>query len=49
MLGVWGCEEKANEKGEQIKKKGNKKGRFRENFLKGEKVSLREFALNCLR
>jgi hypothetical protein len=25
---VWGCEEKANEKGEQIKKKRKQKGQF---------------------
>ena len=60
MLWVWGCEEKANEKGEQIeeKKKKETKGQGRvffsreREFLKGKKVSLREFALsslNCLR
>ena len=46
-----GCEgvRKKQTRESKSKKKGNKKGRFRENFLKGEKVSLREFALNCLR
>jgi len=56
VLWVWGCEEKANEKGEQIKKKRKQKGQFprvffskriQENFLR-EKRSLREFA-HCLR
>lgn len=47
--GCEGVRKKQTRKESKSKKKGNKKGRFRENFLKGEKVSLREFALNCLR
>jgi len=56
---VWGCEEKANEKGEQIKKKRKQKGQFprvpRE-FFKGrkglsERICFKLFALkkSCTR
>lgn len=56
MLWVWGCEEKANEKGEQIKKKRKQKGQVPREFFKGrkglsERICFKLFALkkSCTR